>query len=134
MTIGFRLQSATKIFKIGLQSAVGLQSATSLDYKLRWDYKALQVTKWYSTPPLIALPCLPPLTNPGVIRVKMFVLKHWVFIEVIWNFNPLSASPTKLPNTLKQFVAIVGKLPTNCLSVFGNFVNLALKVLTNGNR
>ena len=26
--------------------------------------------------------------------------------------------------TLKQFV---GKLPTNCLSVFGHFVNLALK-------
>ena len=41
-------------------------------------------------------------------------------------FNPLSANPTKWPNTLKQFVA---KLPTNCLSVFGHFVNLALKVL-----
>ena len=42
-------------------------------------------------------------------------------------FNPLSANPTKWPNTLKQFV---GKLPTNCLSVFGHFVNLALKGLT----
>ena len=41
--------------------------------------------------------------------------------------NPLSANPTKWPNTLKQFV---GKLPTNCLSVFGHFVNLALKGLT----
>ena len=41
--------------------------------------------------------------------------------------NPLSASPTKWPNTLKQFV---GKLPTNFLSVFGHFVNLALKGLT----
>ena len=30
---------------------------------------------------------------------------------------------TKSPNTLKQFAA---KLPTNCLSVFGHFVNLAL--------
>ena len=40
--------------------------------------------------------------------------------------NPLSANPTKWPNTLKQFV---GKLPTNCLSVFGHFVNLALKGL-----
>ena len=30
--------------------------------------------------------------------------------------NPLSANPTKWPNTLKE---IVGKLPTNCLSVFG---------------
>ena len=42
-------------------------------------------------------------------------------------FNPSSANPTKWPNILKQFV---GKLPTNCLSVFGHFVNLALKGLT----
>ena len=41
-------------------------------------------------------------------------------------FNPLSANTIKWPNTLKQFV---GKLPTNCLSVFGHFVNLALKGL-----
>ena len=40
------------------------------------------------------------------------------------NLNPLSAKFTKWPNTLKQFV---GKLPTNCLSVFDHFVNLALK-------
>ena len=33
----------------------------------------------------------------------------------------------KWPNTLKQFV---DKLPTNCLSVFGIFVNLALKGIT----
>ena len=38
--------------------------------------------------------------------------------------NPLSANPTKWSNTLKQFV---GKLPTNCLSVFDHFVKLALK-------
>ena len=40
--------------------------------------------------------------------------------------NPLSANPTKWSNTLKQFV---GKLPTNCLSVFDHFVKLALKGL-----
>ena len=40
------------------------------------------------------------------------------------NLNPLNANPIKWPNTLKQFV---GKLSTNCLSVFGHFVNLALK-------
>ena len=40
--------------------------------------------------------------------------------------NPLSAKLTKWPNTLKQFV---GNLPTNCFSVFGHFVNLALKGL-----
>ena len=41
-------------------------------------------------------------------------------------FNPLSANPEKWPNTLKQ---IVGNLPTNCLSVFDYFMNLALKGL-----
>ena len=40
--------------------------------------------------------------------------------------NPLSANPTKWPNTLKQFA---GKLLTNCLSVFDHFVKLALKGL-----
>ena len=45
------------------------------------------------------------------------------FSEVL---NPLSASPTKWSNTLKQFV---GKLPTNCLSVFDHFVGLMLRGL-----
>ena len=40
--------------------------------------------------------------------------------------NPLIANPTKWSNTLKQFV---GKLPTNCLSVFDHFVKLAFKGL-----
>ena len=40
------------------------------------------------------------------------------------NLNPLSAKPAKCSNTFKQFV---GKLPTNCLSVFDHFVALALK-------
>ena len=40
--------------------------------------------------------------------------------------NPLSTNITKWLNTLKQFV---GKLPTNCLSVFDHFVGLALKGL-----
>ena len=40
--------------------------------------------------------------------------------------NPLSTNPIKWPNTHKHFV---GNLPTNCLSVFGHFVNLALKGL-----
>ena len=42
------------------------------------------------------------------------------------NVNPLSANFTKWSNTLKQFV---GKLPTNCLSMFHHFVGLALKGL-----
>ena len=50
-------------------------------------------------------------------------------VSVLFLFsNPLSAKLTKWPNTLKQFV---GNLPTNCLSVFGPFVGLALKGLSN---
>ena len=45
-----------------------------------------------------------------------------------FELNPSSANPTKWPNTLQQFV---GKLPKNCLSVFGHFVGLALKGLKN---
>ena len=41
-------------------------------------------------------------------------------------FNPLSANFTESSNTLKQFV---GKLPTNCLSLFDHFVGLELKGL-----
>ena len=40
--------------------------------------------------------------------------------------NPLSTNPAKWSNTLKKFV---GKLRTNCLSVFDHFVKLALKGL-----
>ena len=41
--------------------------------------------------------------------------------------NHISANPGKWSNTLKQFV---GKLPTNCLSVFDHFVKLALNGLS----
>ena len=40
--------------------------------------------------------------------------------------NPLNANPTKLSNTLKQFV---DKSPTSRLSVFDHFVKLVLKEL-----
>ena len=46
---------------------------------------------------------------------------------MLYSINPLIANPTKWPNTLKQFV---GKLPTNCLSVFDHFVKFALKGLS----
>ena len=38
--------------------------------------------------------------------------------------NPFRANFKKWSDTFKQFV---GNLPTNCLSVFDNFVGLALK-------
>ena len=43
-----------------------------------------------------------------------------------FDFKLLSANFTKWPNTLKQFV---GNFSTNCLSVFGQLVGLALKGL-----
>ena len=57
---------------------------------------------------------------------KVLPQKQRIILQ--WNFslNPLSANPTKWSNTLKQFV---GKLPTNCFSVFDHFVKLALKGL-----
>ena len=51
------------------------------------------------------------------------------FYSVIcWDniLKSLSANSTKWSNTLKQFV---DNLPTNCLSVFNNFVKLSLKEL-----
>ena len=47
-------------------------------------------------------------------------------LSCIVRVNPLSVKLTKWPNTLKQFVA---NLPTNCLSVLGHFMGLALKGL-----
>ena len=61
------------------------------------------------------------IEHPGWLSFLWFLRVSSEFF-----FKPLSANPTKWPNTLKQFV---GKLPTNCLSVFGHFVNLALKGL-----
>ena len=45
----------------------------------------------------------------------------------LYRLCPLSTNPTKWSNTLKQFVC---SLPMNCLSVFDNFVGLALKGFT----
>ena len=46
---------------------------------------------------------------------------------IILDLNALSANLTKWSNTIKQFV---GNFQTNCLSVFGHFVGLALKGLS----
>ena len=48
-------------------------------------------------------------------------------IQTFMFLNLLRVNQTKWSNTLKQFV---GKLPTNCLSVFDHFVGLALKGLS----
>ena len=66
--------------------------------------------------------------------VDLLVMAFRIDLRHIWGmisprrffFNPLSAIITKWSNTLKQFV---GKLATNCLSVFDHFVGFALKGL-----
>ena len=52
--------------------------------------------------------------------------RRQILLQMVSEFNPLSANITKRSNTLKQFV---GKLPTNYLSVFNHFVGLVLKGL-----
>ena len=56
---------------------------------------------------------------------NLFSEKLTLFCKIA-DVNPLSANFTKWSNSLKQFA---GKLPTNCLSVFDNFMGLALKEL-----
>ena len=46
---------------------------------------------------------------------------------MVFDLNPLSTNHTKWSSTFKQFVC---NFATNCLSVFDNFVGLALKGLT----
>ena len=66
-----------------------------------------------------------PVSHPEEIWGQRFQLGVWsTFLsttKILLIYIPLSANPTKLSNTRKQFV---GKLPTNCLSVFDHFVIL----------
>ena len=65
------------------------------------------------------------------VRVN-FLKIHVTYLLIIFqlfsfnDFNTLSANFTKWSNTLTQFV---GKLPTNCLSVFDHLVGLARRGL-----
>ena len=63
----------------------------------------------------------------SILRKSQLELLNKLIEENAFNFfNSLNANYTKWSNTLKQFV---GKLSTNCLSVFDHFVKLALKGL-----
>ena len=59
---------------------------------------------------------------------QIFWLTCWLLdLRCLSNkINPLTANLTKWSNTFTQFV---GNLPTNCLSMFDHFVELALKGL-----
>ena len=63
----------------------------------------------------------------SILRKSQLELFNKLIEENAFNFfNSLNANYTNWSNTLKQFV---GKLSTNCLSVFDHFVKLALKGL-----
>ena len=55
-----------------------------------------------------------------VLVAVLYLFKYMYFL----NIYPLSANTTKWSNTPKQFV---GKLPTNCLSVFDQFCEIGAK-------
>ena len=68
--------------------------------------------------------------HSGVFMMATLVFNELMSTDIFSSsnhFNPLSAKFIKWSNTLKQFV---GKLPTNCLSVFDHFSGLALKGLS----
>ena len=96
-------------------------------YKLyKWYQIALNITNAN----LIFLNTL--IHNPRLMLkwIQTTIIPRKIIKNRILNFgsniNTLSAKLTKWPNTFKQFV---GNWPTNCLSVFGHFVGLALKGL-----
>ena len=64
------------------------------------------------------------LASDFVSEIDIMII-FWLFLSFSKFFplavNPLSAKITKWSNTFKQFV---GKLPTNCLSVFDHFVGM----------
>ena len=57
------------------------------------------------------------------VPISLSLTEKTAKINVVLSFSTLSANPTEWSNTLKQSV---GKLPTNCLSVFDHLVGLAL--------
>ena len=72
------------------------------------------------------------LNSKRLLNMNILRQVQWQHISIfqalrIKRINPLSANPTKGPNTLKQFV---GRLTTNSLSVFDHFVKFGLKGLT----
>ena len=54
-------------------------------------------------------------------RASLYFSTQFHTLYLLVEINPLSANPTKWSNTLKQFV---GSLPTNCLSLFNQFLRV----------
>ena len=72
--------------------------------------------------------CIYFIANSLVYEFYIFIsfCNETPIVVVYLLINSLSVNFTKWSNTLKQSV---GKLPTNCLSIFDHFVGLAVKGL-----
>ena len=60
------------------------------------------------------------------VFITFCIVIIFLLLLLLYLIIPLTTKLTKWPNTLRQFVS---NLSTNCLSVFGHFVGLALKGL-----
>ena len=133
------------IFKVDFQSTIRVNNFSLLKFlfiKISTNNQTFLCEKvFFSSPNLVSTSypsmvslCLKndPENGPKklikwvLITIDALTLEYITFQNGQTHFNPLSANPTKQSNTFKQFV---GKLPTNCLSVFHHFVRLALKGL-----
>ena len=92
------------------------------------EYDHLHLVFYFTVPLMVFLDNL--VIVPALERCSWYFYNFQILncVSFALILNPLMANITKWSNTLKQFV---GKLATNCLSVFDHFVGLALKGLNN---
>ena len=92
------------------------------------EYDHLHLVFYFTVPLMVFLDNL--VIIPALKRCSWYFYNFQILncVSFALILNPLMANITKWSNTLKQFV---GKLATNCLSVFDHFVGLALKELNN---
>ena len=92
------------------------------------EYDHLHLVFYFTVPLMVFLDNL--VIIPALKRCSWYFYNCQILncVSFALILNPLMANITKWSNTLKQFV---GKLATNCLSVFDHFVGLALKELNN---
>ena len=97
----------------------GARRARALSFWHAFFQRLLTCSLSFQSPTIVILRSIP-FVFDSVEEPSMSV------VDGSLQLNPLNSNPTKWSNTLKQFV---GKLPTNCLSVFDHFAILALKDL-----
>ena len=107
---------------------------TNVNIWIGWVYNMHILSCFYKMRTLAFPQFINTESTPNLLKycgVGFTIQWHFWFIKTIIihhlkTMNPLSAKPTKCSNTLKH---LVGKLPTNCLSLFDHLLGLALKGL-----